>query len=58
MMKMNTFKLVRIASEIAGMNKDEVRMLADLLIDNKNAETLNFELTVGFQERNLMKEIA
>jgi len=55
---MNTFKVVRIASEIAGMNKDEVRLLADLLIDNKNAETLNFELTVGFQEKNLVKEIA
>jgi hypothetical protein len=55
---MNTFKVVRIASEIAGMNKDEVSLLADLLIDNKNAETLNFELTVGFQEKNLTKEIA
>jgi hypothetical protein len=55
---MNTFKLVRIASEIAGMNKDEIRMLADLLIDNKNAEALNFELSVAFQEKNIVKEIA
>jgi hypothetical protein len=55
---MNTFKAVRIASEIAGMNKDEVRLLADLLIDNQNAELLSFELTVGFQEKSLVKEIA
>jgi hypothetical protein len=55
---MNTFKLVRIASEIAGMNKNEVSMLADLLIDNKNAELLSFELYVAFQEKTAEKEIA
>jgi hypothetical protein len=55
---LNSFKTVRIASEIAGMSKEEIGMLADLLIENKNAELLNFELNVAFQEKALVKEIA
>jgi len=53
---MNTFKVVRIASEICGMSKDEVKLLSELLVDNKNAEELMFHLQVSFQEKLLNKQ--
>jgi hypothetical protein len=54
----NSFKAVRIASEISGMNKEEIKLLAELLVDNKNAEELNFQMNVSFQEKMFDKEIA
>ncbi len=53
---MNTFKIVRVASEICGMNKEEVKLLSELLVDNKNAEELQFYLQVSFQEKLLNKQ--
>jgi hypothetical protein len=57
-MMVNSFKAVRIASEISSMNKEEIKLLAELLVDNKNAEELNFNMNVSFQEKMVEKEIA
>jgi len=53
---LNSFKTVRIASEICGMSRDEIKLLAELLVDNKNAEELQFQLEILFQEKNSLKE--
>jgi hypothetical protein len=53
---MNTFKVVRVASEIAGMTKDEILILADLLVDNSNADMLQFQINVKIHENLLMKD--
>lgn len=55
---MNTFKVVRVASEITGMSKEEIQLLADLLVDNKNADSLQFAINVAIHESLLQKEIA
>lgn len=55
---MNTFKVVRIASEICGMSKEEIKLLAELLVDNKNADYLQFQINVSIHENSLEKEIA
>lgn len=52
---MNSFKTVRIASEICGMSKEEIQLLAELLVDNKNAEELQFRINVVFQEKYTME---
>jgi hypothetical protein len=54
----NTFKVLRIASEICELNKNEIRLLAELLIDTKNAEELQFQINVAFQDKSVVKEIA
>jgi hypothetical protein len=53
---MNSFKVVRVASEITGMTKKEIELLADLLVDNKNAEELQFQINVSFQEKMVERE--
>lgn len=56
---MNTFKVVRVASEIAGMSKEEVKLLAELLVTNTYVtEVLQFQINVAIQENSLQKEIA
>jgi hypothetical protein len=54
---MNTFKVVRIASEICGMSKEEIQLLADLLVDNKNADELQFQINVAFRESDFQEEL-
>jgi len=51
---MNTFKVVRVASEICGFNKEEIKLLSDLLVDNKNGDELQFQINVSIHE-NLLK---
>jgi hypothetical protein len=54
---MNSFKVVRVASEISGMTKDEIQLLADLLVDNKNADELQFQINVAFRESDFQEEL-
>jgi hypothetical protein len=57
--KMNTFKVVRVASEITGMTKEEIKLLAELLVTNKySADVLQFHINVAIREDSLEKEIA
>jgi hypothetical protein len=53
---MNSFKVVRVASEIAGMSKEEIELLADLLIDNSNADDLQFQINIKIHENLLTKD--
>jgi hypothetical protein len=53
---MNSFKVVRVASEICGMSKEEILMLADFLIDNKNGDELQFQINVKIHENLLTKD--
>lgn len=54
---MNTFKVVRVASEITGMTKDEVKLLAELLVTNSYAaDLLQFHINVAIREESLQEE--
>jgi hypothetical protein len=54
---MNTFKVIRVASEITSLTKNEVKLLAELLVANGYAaDILQFQLEVAIREDSLQEE--
>ena len=58
---MDYLKLIRLASDVAMLSKDEIRVLAELMVELKDVspiEQLQFQIGVAFQEKEVVKELA
>lgn len=53
-MKMNSFKVLKVAAEINGMTKDELQVLAECL-NEKMADSLANNISFVLQDRQIMQ---
>lgn len=49
--KLNNFIVVSIADSISKMSYEQIRLLANLLVDSKNASVLSDQLSFAIQDK-------
>jgi hypothetical protein len=54
-MKINSFKVLKVAAEINGMTSEELQVLAECL-NEKNADKLSNNISFVIQDRQIMQQ--